>query len=484
MKDLSVFEYRSLLQHAIPQTPDTDTENIHTSTLFTASRHRGALEPDVTVVTGGRGVGKTVWFQTLLNDELRTLAADEYQLPRLLKIDPLAGFGSERNLDKYPSRRVLEELLHDGVNPVDIWTAVALQALGMNAIRELTTWKAKLGWLRSHPEEAESALDKADRAAAETGTIKLFLFDALDRLHENRRSADILTGSILEFALNLRIETRYLRAKVFIRDDMLDSSHAYFPDSSKLTSNAVDLTWSQVDLYGLLFQHLGNAEEEDLAERFRRSTGTWQTKGSRHVPPSRLAADGETQQEVFIRIAGKFMGPNHRRGRTYTWLPNHLADGRGQTSPRSFLAALRTAVDNTVSTYANHFSPLHWDAIKQGVQKASKTRVDEIQEDLPWVASTISPLHGLQVPIEQNEILQRWHERDLESSLGRLVQVPGDDNDVRTGPQHPGDYPRLVNELIALGIMTRRANGKLDLPDVYRIAFGIGRRGGVPRVRA
>ncbi|HET6500124.1 MAG TPA: hypothetical protein VFG87_05090, partial [Amycolatopsis sp.] len=200
-------------------------------------------------------------------------------------------------------------------------------------------------------------------------------------------------------------------------------------------------------------------------------------------PPS-LNRDSEAQQAEFTRIAGKFMGPNHRRGHTYTWLPNHLADGRRQTSPRSFLTALRTAVDTTVHTYAKHSSPLHWDAIKQGVQKASTGRVKEIGEDLPWVASTVAPLQGLQVPIAQEDILRRWTERDLRSLLRRQAENSSDDEAVRTGPQHLDDYPRLVDELISLGIMTRRVNGKLDLPDVYRVAFGLGRRGGVPRVNA
>jgi hypothetical protein len=41
----------------------------------------------------------------------------------------------------------------------------------------------------------------------------------------------------------------------------------------------------------------------------------------------------------------------------------------------------------------------------------------------------------------------------------------------------------LINELMGLGIMTRRRDGRIDLPDVYRIAFDIGRKGGVPRIR-
>jgi hypothetical protein len=36
--------------------------------------------------------------------------------------------------------------------------------------------------------------------------------------------------------------------------------------------------------------------------------------------------------------------------------------------------------------------------------------------------------------------------------------------------------------MIDLGVMRRRRDGRIDLPDVYRIAFNIGRKGGVPRV--
>ena len=48
------------------------------------------------------------------------------------------------------------------------------------------------------------------------------------------------------------------------------------------------------------------------------------------------------------------------------------------------------------------------------------------------------------------------------------------------------DYDALIAELIEIGIITRRitrrATGRLDLPDVYRLAFGLGRKGGIPRL--
>ncbi|WP_007025932.1 P-loop ATPase, Sll1717 family [Saccharomonospora iraqiensis] len=482
MTELSISAYRELLRTSLPQAADANTTEIHTNTLFTAPRHRRALEPDVTVVRGGRGVGKTVWFTTLLSDDLRDLAADEYRLPSLRRIQPLRGFGAERDIDTYPNRNVLAQLLADEVRLKDIWKAVALRAFDHPDIVALPNWKKRIDWVTENEEESERALQKADREATEEGVTKLFLFDALDRLHEDRRSADRLTGSILQFALDLRLETRNLRAKVFIREDMLDSSDKNFPDSSKLESNAVDLTWTQVDLYGLLFQHLGNGEG-DTSRDFRSSTGDWREKPDRYVPPDNLTADEKVQREVFARLAGDYMGRNHRRGRTYPWLPNHLADGRGQTSPRSFLVALRTATENTLNNYADHHHPLHWDAIREGVQQASQTRVYEVQEDLPWVAEAISPLSGLQVPIEREEVLHQWSEAELSTTLRNMVEDPTDDAQTRTGPRYPNDHTKLLDELVALGIMTRRLNGKLDLPDVFRLAFDIGRKGGVPRVR-
>ncbi|MFF7383480.1 hypothetical protein [Streptomyces griseoluteus] len=53
---------------------------------------------------------------------------------------------------------------------------------------------------------------------------------------------------------------------------------------------------------------------------------------------------------------------------------------------------------------------------------------------------------------------------------------------MRTGPRYPEDPALLIEELVALGVMRRRRDGRIDLPDVYRIAFAVGRRGGVPKM--
>src|SRR5262249_14404588 len=155
------------------------------------------------------------------------------------------------------------------------------------------------------------------------------------------------------------------------------------------------------NLYGLFFHQLGNAESAH-ASTFRSATGAWRpAEDDRSLLPTDLKGDQDVQREVFTGIAGQWMGANHRTGHTYTTLPNHIMDAIGQTSPRSFLRALNSANDETRGRFAGHKFALHWDGIKRGVQTASRTRVAEVAEDLPWVQTAMTPLAGQQVPIDQ-----------------------------------------------------------------------------------
>lgn len=478
---INAHEYRDLIRVALPSSTDADTVDPEPRTLFTPDSHRLALDPDVTVVRGARGVGKTVWFKALQVGALRSLAAADYELGRLRSVETLPGYGTELRMDHYPGPKSLAGMLDSGIAPYDIWLAVLLHGLGVPGLHRLPSWPERAKWVSEHPDEQEEALAAADKRAVESKATCLILFDALDRLHSSRERADELIVGILRLALELRTTTKNLRAKVFIRPDMYDSLRLRFPDASKLTANAVDLSWSITNLYGLLFYQLGNAESI-YADTFRNVTGSWRfSDGERSIPPREIRGDRQTQRDVFVGIAGQWMGTNHRKGHTYTWLPNHLEDGNGQTSPRSFLRALSKACEFTKDKITGHEYALHWDGIKRGVQSASEIRVVEIAEDLPWVVTAMQPLMGQQVPIDEEKIVALWHGSGLERSLRDVAAQPDEDR-IRTGPRDPADYNEIVAELIELGVMSRRATGRVDLPDVYRIAFGLGRRGGVPRI--
>ncbi|MCX2733538.1 hypothetical protein OOZ19_25125 [Saccharopolyspora sp. NFXS83] len=484
---LTPHQYRELLA-AIPSTVDADTSPIDPRTLFTPSSHRLSLDPDVTIVRGGRGVGKSVWFQALQKDQLRELAAEEYRLPQLRRIVPHPGHGAALLPARYPDADTIRAMLDRGAEPRDIWYAVVLQALEVPEVRALPKWSARVEWVRDNPEDRAGALARADEEAERAGRTELVMFDALERTHQERSQADRLATAILRVALELRMMTRHLRAKVFIRPDMLNNLSLNFADSSKLISNAAELTWTRSNLYGLFFHQLGNAES-DHAEVFRSSTGRWRESQHRYVAPDALTGDRERQNATFIAIAGPYMGQNHRKGHTYTWLPNHLADGTDQISPRSFLEALRRAGESSGAQHAGYEHALHWDAIKKGVQAASETRVGELTEDIRWVPVTIKPLAGKQVPISQADVAARWGEVDLPKLLDEHQRAQSSEQGRQETKQQVSAGPRnhraesLVEELIELGVMKRRTSGMLDLPDIYRITFDLGRKGGVPRVR-
>lgn len=485
MNNLSPHEYRTLIRHAVSSTVDADTAAPDFVSLFTPDSHRLALDPDVTLVRGARGVGKTVWFKALQDDTLRLLAADAYNLSALRSVRALSAYGSERNPESYPGPAVLRRLLNDGAEPRSIWTAVALNGLGEPEVLRLGSWAERVKWVADSPEKLELALATADRRAGDERQTTLFLFDALDRLHENRQQADRLVSGILHVALDLRLSTRHLRAKIFIRPDMLENSSLQFADASKLVANAADLAWSETNLYGLFFHYMGNAQIAE-AVRFRATTSPpdWRALGDgrRHVPPDSLTSDKLRQREILTEIAGPYMGMNHRKGHTYSWLPNHLMDGAELVSPRSFLSALSTAAEISNSNYGGHDRALHYDAIRAGVQAASRIRVTEIREDIPWVAKAVEALSGLQVPMEREIIRERWQSNGFWDDItAGSTDSPSNDQQVRTGPE-ANDTDGLIEELRELGVMSYRTDGRIDLPDVYRIAFDIGRKGGVPRI--
>ena len=50
--------------------------------------------------------------------------------------------------------------------------------------------------------------------------------------------------------------------------------------------------------------------------------------------------------------------------------------------------------------------------------------------------------------------------------------------------QHLAEGPAgLLKDLESLNLIQRLSDGRIQMPDVYRVAFGLGRKGGVKPVR-
>ena len=459
--------------------------------VYLPRSHLRAMHPDNLLVTGMRGAGKTFWWTALQEAAVRDLVGRFAEPPasRMLsrKTDVRAGFGIRSVPDDYPSKDVISSLTRGGVEPRIIWRTVYARHLAPDdhPLRAQSTWREHAAYVADHPEPIDRLFHDRDSEFDARGTHFVVLFDALDRCADDWQDLSRSVRGLLQTALDLRAYRR-LRTKIFLRSDQFDErTLTDFPDASKLLGSSVALNWPRHELYGLFWHCLVN-DPAGLVFRDLLDSGpdAWEPvhAGGESVysVPRPLIFREERQREKFHRVAGRWMGTDRRRGYPYTWIPNHLGDTEGRASPRSFLAALRAAAADTAERRPEHPYALHYDSIKRGVQAASEIRVREIQEDYPWMHQVLRPLGGMSVPCDFQEIAARWREEGvLEHLSDRMEQ-----DEVKLPPRHIDQGPDGVRrDLEGLRVFYRMLDGRVNIPDVFRVGYGLGRKGGVKPVR-
>jgi hypothetical protein len=435
--------------------------------LYLPDSHVRALDPDSMLVVGARGTGKSFWWGALQNTATLKIVERLFPSRSHDRLDVVGGWGQ----GSQPDKDVLAPLM--AMNPRIVWKTITLDRLDPQFFAGSAFWKDRVALVQSDPEKIARRLSAIDEELLKARTRKLVLFDALDRVADSWPDRQKLLKGLFELLLEFRY-TRSIRLKAFVRADAVEAPEIRaFPDASKLLHARVELAWPKIDLYGLFWQHLGNAQKggkqvRDLIKGWRGGDARWEL-------PEKLSKDEGTQKDLFTTLAGEKMGGSIKRGRPYVWIPNHLADARGQTTPRSFLAALRTAAEQTAEDYV---PTLDWRAIQQGVVKASEIRVDEIKEDFPWMEVVMEPLRNrLTVPCEQKEVLSLW---ERSAVLKTIASSPG----TKQLPPRFAEGPAgLLRDLEQLGVLQQRSDNRINVPDLYRVKFGMGRRGGVPPAR-
>jgi hypothetical protein len=467
---------RELFLNALPEEQaQADEQVLELSRFYVPPTHTRALNPNNMLVEGIRGSGKSVWWATLQHERYRQLVADLLPRTELADIHCCAGFGQTKS-ENYPSKQILANLLST-YNPQDIWyTIVAFNALPLNMPN---TWSARVDWVKAEPERVERAFIAADK---QRSVKKMILFDALDRTADDWGSLRRLLKGLLQVLLEFR-SSRTIRLKAFVRPDMLeDASVSAFPDGGKVISNKVMLDWPKMELFNLLWHHLGNEPKQgsvfrQVCQQYFGQRWTQHTKTGVWIIPEKMRDNEDVQRDIFHALTGPFMGSDARRGFPYTWLPNHLGDGYDKTSPRSFLAALYIAA--TENLHDKQVYPLHYQAIKKGVQNASRIRVRELTEESPWIDKLMTPLKEQMVPCEFEAITDCWEQQKILKTL----QSANNDAVIRLPPSRlEQGYDGLKQDLIELGIFRLMRDGRVNMPDVYRIGYGLGRKGGVKPV--
>ncbi|MGQ6049910.1 hypothetical protein ACUNHQ_10695 [Serratia sp. IR-2025] len=449
--------------------------------------HARALNPENVIVEGMRGAGKSHWWAALNSKDHRNFLAKAFPEARIEEnLIITQGFGVTQSPNYWPSKDTIRALIEKH-EPRHIWRAIVAvhtkfpRPFPLDSIK----WSERVDWVAKNSEDYEQLLYAKDAELYQSGRMHLILFDALDRLADDWGQIRPLARSLFQLALDLR-SCKSIRFKIFVRPDMLDDRDILsFPDSSKLVARKVTLNWQRADLYALFFQCLGNDETHgnEIRNVCKDNFGiAWKREPDTKVwlLPEALKNNDEIQKSIFHAIAGPAMAGGvhgHKRGYPYTWLPNHLIDGKDQVSPRSFSSALRYAAQGT--PVDKWLYPLHFKEIQRGVQEASRIRVWEMtNEDYPWVEHVMKPLEKLTVPCSESDIFTRWEDDGALDKLEELIKNAHTEVKLLPPTLHEG-AKGVLTDLEDLGIITHLWDSRIQMPDVYRISFKLGRRGGV-----
>lgn len=446
-------------------------------TFLPLPAHRAALRPEIVVIRGERGAGKSALFGVI--DELRDSAKlrvllDDPSIPEARWVD---GF-SEMRLD-HPASSVVDKFAkeHSEQAVRAFWLAHMVRR-----IREVVPDVVKL------PEPLEAAwhddpdrpfdwmpaaeaqlphlavtLDAIERTLEQRQQTVFVVYDHLDRLgafdrHVRRRCI----STLLALWLSLANRYRWLRAKIFIREDLFDPDTLAFPDASKLRPRSVALEWDAESLYRALVRHM--AADDGLRKWLEkvREVRLDESDGFGWMPREMNA---EARESLVGDLVGPVIGDGLTKAFTIDWIENRLKDAHGRIVPRSLLCLFGFAADRASKRDGEMVPLVAEQSLVEAVLETARERLGEIKEEYP-IVRRLENLAGRSAPIKR---------RDAEVLLARPVEA--EDEGL------PRDGQLVLDALVRLGVLGMRGGAIIDVPDIYLLAQGIRRAGGTSVVR-
>ncbi|MBT9556227.1 MAG: hypothetical protein IV100_09370 [Myxococcales bacterium] len=441
--------------------------------MYTPEVHASALAVETAIVAGGRGTGKSFWSGVLLDESCRRVAAVAYPQLRLDRIRARAAFtglkgqlGVDR--DKLDAA-VPQDASLDQARA--FWWATVLRALAGDRGEPERAPAAFIGAVS--PEAIDAALDEADARHAAAGTRLVIVFDAVDTVASTWPRRRLLTQALLEVIWAFRT-WRHVRPKLFIRRDQLDDDAIRYVELPKLRAGAVDLKWRGVDLYGMLFTRLyASPVAEQVHRQLGDSTPLPTVVSALRSSQWPLRRSEAVQRSAMSRLAGDFMadGPHGRKkGTTWDWPLRHLSDARDEITPRAFLTLVIAAARS--EGRPDLVLPPRGMRL-DGMRAASRERVNQLYEEIPWIKTALAPLSGLELPVDAELVYWCW-------KASTTIGVIENDAKARGFLAPWSDVPSeaaLTEALIQLGVMMRRSDGRLDMPDLFRVASRLLKKG-------
>jgi hypothetical protein len=468
---------------AIPGDVSNDAVGAYTATvdeIFAPATHAAALHPANPIVVGSRGAGKSFWSGVLGQEATRSAASKAYPRLGLEKVDVVFGFTGVGGPDGVSAETLNAHVPTDASASAASafwWATVLRSAVGRTASSRQKFSQALE--MASNLERREDLLSRCDSELSRQGRTLLVVYDALDLVATSWPRRRMLTETLLEVVWAMRAY-RSLKMKLFLRPDQIDDDALRFVELPKLRTGAVRLSWSGPDLYGLLFARLVLAPDHDARAAFRKVLKVHRiSSATRDEVLSRqwsLSHDATEQAKVMATFAGPYMASGtygYKKGKTYDWPVTHIADAFDEVTPRSFLGLMVAASKHANSQEDLVITP---EGIRHGLRAASRTRVDQLHQEFPWIKGVLAPLAGLLLPAEEKDVCRTWRQAKTIPALKAdaakyhyLLPFANEDKAAELD---------LFEALKKIGVMFQRKDTRIDMPDLFRVAAKLLKKGG------
>jgi hypothetical protein len=448
------------------------------SDMFAPEAHAAALDPGSPIVVGARGAGKSFWSGVLGNNETKAAAASAY--PRL-KLDQVVvefgytGVPGSRGLSKDAITQYKADASPESART--FWWATILRAADFHFARKRSF--GDLTVIAADWESRGEELQSIDEKLKDERKTLLIVYDALDTIAIEWPARQILTEALLDVVWQTRGFVR-ICPKLFLRPDQINDNSLRFVELPKLRAGAIKLVWDATDLYGLFFARLALTGDTEASVAFSLmlnelalSIPSRADVLERRWKPS---FNEEQQRSLMEKVAGPFMAAGaygYKKGKTYDWPLAHLADAFREVTPRSFLGLMIGAAQMPHQSLQTVITP---EGIRHGLRGASQTRVDQLHQEFPWIKGVLAPLDGLLLPQPAKAVIEVWRAANTLKLLSADAEKNGYLSPVRRDSNVPEDA--LLSAMEEIGVMFRRRDGRVDMPDLYRVAARLLKKGG------